>query len=202
MYVVGLTGGIGCGKTEAARVLASLGVPVVDVDVIARQLTCAGQETLKEIISVFGPEYLAADGNLDRAKMRELVFNDVGARKELEGIMHPAIHEYALKEMMQNSSAPYQVLAISLLFENNRYKNNITRSLVIDCEEPLQIERTIKRSGLSEQTVRGIMAAQVSRATRLRLADDIIENNGTLDELHEKVREIHKKYMKACTLSE
>lgn len=202
MLVIGLTGGIGCGKSEAARMFAALGVPVVDVDVIARQLTSPGKEVLKEIASVFGPEYIAADGSLDRAKMRDKVFNDVGARKELEGIMHPAIYDQALKEIEQNRSAPYQILAISLLFENNRYKNVVSRSLVIDCAESQQIERTMKRSGVSEETVRNIMAAQVSRATRLKRADNVIENSGTLDELREKVAAMHKNYLKACSASE
>lgn len=202
MFVVGLTGGIGCGKSEAARCFAKLGVPIVDVDVIARQLTMAGQETLNEIVDVFGKEYLLPDGNLNRALMREKVFNDMAARKDLESIIHPAIHTQALKELDQNSAAPYQILAISLLFENQRYKDNVTRSLVIDCDESLQITRTMKRSGISEQTVRGIMAAQVSRATRIKMADDLIENEGTLDELHQKITEIHQKYMQACTVSQ
>jgi dephospho-CoA kinase len=202
MYVVGLTGGIGCGKSEAARSFARLGVPIVDVDVIARQLTMAGQETLQEIIDVFGKEYLLPDGNLNRALMREKVFNDIAARKDLESIIHPAIHAQALKEMQDNSSAPYQILAISLLFENQRYKDNVTRSLVIDCDESLQVVRTMKRSGISEQTVRGIMAAQVSRAMRIKMADDLIENEGTLEELHQKIVEIHKKYLQACADSE
>lgn len=201
MYVVGLTGGIGCGKSEAARCFAKLGVPVVDVDVIAHQLTTAGQETLRDIIDVFGEEYLLPNGNLNRDAMREKVFGDMAARKDLESILHPAIHACALKEMEQNADAPYQVLAISLLFENQRYKDNVTRSLVIDCDESLQVTRTMKRSGLSEQTVRGIMAAQVSRATRIKMADDLIENEGTLEELHEKIAEMHQKYMQACTVS-
>lgn len=202
MYVVGLTGGIGCGKSEAARSFAKLGVPIVDVDVIARQLTTAGQATLGEIVDVFGKEYLLPDGNLNRALMREKVFNDMAARKDLESIMHPAIHTQALQEMQDNRDAPYQILAISLLFENQRYKDNVTRSLVIDCDESLQIIRTMKRSGISEQTVRGIMAAQVSRATRIKMADDLIENEGSLEELHQKIAEIHKKYMQACIVSE
>ena len=201
MYVVGLTGGIGCGKSEAARCFAKLGVPVVDVDVIAHQLTTAGQETLRDIIDVFGEAYLLPDGNLNRDAMREKVFNDIAARKDLESILHPAIHARALKEVEQNANAPYQVLAISLLFENQRYKDNVTRSLVIDCDESLQVTRTMKRSGLSEQTVRGIMAAQVSRPTRIKMADDLIENEGTLEELHAKIVEMHQKYMQACIVS-
>ncbi len=202
MFVVGLTGGIGCGKSEAARIFAKLGVPIVDVDVIARHLTTAGQPVLQEIISAFGTEFLGADGNLNRAAMREKVFTDIAARKDLEGIMHPAIYDQALLELAQNKSAPYQVLAISLLFENNRYKNDVTRSLVIDCDEALQVSRTMQRSGLTEQVVRGIMAAQVSRDIRRKLADDLIENNGSIEELSKKIAEMHKKYMHACIVSE
>lgn len=202
MFVVGLTGGIGCGKSEAARMFAKLGVPIVDVDVIARRLTTAGQPVLQEIISAFGTEFLDVDGNLNRAAMREKIFNNIAARKDLEGIMHPAIYDQALLELAQNKSAPYQILAISLLFENNRYKNDVNRSLVIDCDEALQISRTMLRSGLTEQAVRGIMAAQVSRDIRRKLADDLIENNGSIEELSKKIAEIHEKYMHTCIVSE
>jgi len=202
MYVVGLTGGIGCGKSEAARVFERLGVPVVDVDLIARQITQPGEETLSEIIEIFGKDYLLPDGNLDRAKLRDRVFTDIAARKDLEGIIHPVIHERALEGLEANKDTPYQVLAISLLFENQRYKDVVTRSLVMDCDEQLQVERTMKRSGLTEEIVRGIMAAQVSRATRLKMADDTIVNEGSLEELAQKVEGMHKKYMQACRVSE
>jgi dephospho-CoA kinase len=202
MYVVGLTGGIGCGKTEAARIFARLGVPVVDVDVIAREVTQPGEETLSEIIEIFGKEYLMADGSLNRPALRDKVFTDMAARKDLEGIIHPAIHERALEQLEANKDAPYQILAISLLFENQRYKDVVTRSLVMDCDENLQVERTMKRSGLSEEIVRGIMAAQVSRAVRLKMADDVIKNEGSLEELNQNVEQMHKKYMQACRVSE
>ncbi|HYG32784.1 MAG TPA: dephospho-CoA kinase [Methylophilaceae bacterium] len=202
MYVVGLTGGIGCGKSEAARVFERLGVPVVDVDLIARQITQPGEETLDEIIEIFGQGYLLPDGNLDRAKLRDRVFTDTAARKDLEAIIHPVIHERALQGLEANKDAPYQVLAISLLFENQRYKDVVTRSLVMDCEEDLQVKRTMKRSGLTEEIVRGIMAAQVSRAIRLKMADDVIVNEGSLEELAKNVEDMHKKYMQACRVSE
>lgn len=200
MFVVGLTGGIGCGKSEAARQFAKLGVPIVDVDVIARQLTTAGHPVLKEIISVFGNEYLGADGNLNRAAVRKKIFSDMAARKDLECLIHPAIYDQSILELKQNAQAenqtmPYQILAISLLFENQRYKDDIDRSLVMDCDEALQVTRTMKRSGLSEEEVRAVMAAQVSRATRIKLADDLIENNGTLEDLNQKIAEMHKKYI-------
>lgn len=202
MYVVGLTGGIGCGKSEAARIFARLGVPVVDVDLIARQLTQPGEETLSEIIEIFGQDYLLQDGNLNRSKLRDKVFTDIAARKDLEGIIHPVIHERALTELEANKDAPYQILAISLLFENQRYKDVVTRSLVMDCSEQLQVERTMKRSGLTEEIVRGIMAAQVSRAIRLKMADDVVVNEGSIEELAQKVEDMHKKYMQACRVSE
>jgi len=202
MYVVGLTGGIGCGKSEAARVFERLGVPVVDVDLIARQITQPGEETLDEIIEIFGQDYLLPDGNLDRAKLRDRVFTDTAARKDLEAIIHPVIHERAIQGLEANKDAPYQVLAISLLFENQRYKDVVTRSLVMDCEEDLQVKRTMKRSGLTEEIVRGIMAAQVSRAIRLKMADDVIVNEGSLEELAKNVEDMHKKYMQACRVSE
>lgn len=202
MYVVGLTGGIGCGKTEAARIFARLGVPVVDVDLIAHQLTQPGEETFSEIIDIFGKDYLLPDGSLNRAALRDKVFTDIAARKDLEGILHPAIHERALRELEASQDAPYQILAISLLFENQRYKDVVTRSLVMDCGEQLQVERTMKRSGLTEEIVRGIMAAQVSRAIRLKMADDVIVNEGSLEDLTQKIEEMHKKYMQACRVSE
>ncbi len=202
MFVVGLTGGIGSGKSEAARMFTALGVPVVDVDVISHQLTSIGSPQLKEIIDVFGKSYLLADGSLDRAALREKIFSDTAARKQLEAILHPAIYEQVLQELNKYSKAPYQILAIPLLFEGSRYQNIINRTLVIDCDDSLQIARSVKRSSLSEQAVIAIMRAQVSRKVRLALADDVIENNGSLQELSKKIAEIHKKYMQTCIVSE
>ncbi|HLD09941.1 MAG TPA: dephospho-CoA kinase, partial [Methylophilaceae bacterium] len=194
--------GIGSGKSEAAQIFASLGVPVVDVDAISHQLTSAGSPVLKEIINVFGKSYLLADGSLDRAALREKVFADEAARRQLEEILHPAIHEQALQALSKNTGAPYQILVIPLLFEGSRYQDIINRTLVIDCDESLQIARAIKRSGLSEQAVITIMGVQVSRKMRLALADDVIENNGSLQELSKKIEQIHKKYMQTCIVSE
>lgn len=202
MFVVSLTGGIGSGKSEAAQMFAALGVPVVDVDAISHQLTSIGSPILKEIINIFGKSYLLADDSLDRAALREKIFSDTAARKQLEAILHPAIYEQALQELSKNTSAPYQILVIPLLFEGSRFQSIINRTLVIDCDESLQIARTIQRSGLSEQAVVAIMRAQVSRKVRLALADDVIENNGNLEELSKKITRIHKKYMHTCIVSE
>ncbi len=201
MFVVGLTGGIGSGKSEAAKIFVKLGVPVVDVDEISHQLTSVGSPVLKEIIDVFGKSYLLADGTLDRAALREKVFSDAAARKQLEAILHPAIYEQALLALNRNK-APYQVLVIPLLFEGDRYLGIINRTLVIDCDESLQIARATQRSGLSKQAVIAIMQTQTPRQKRSALADDVIENNDSLQELGEKIEQIHKKYMQACIVSE
>src|SRR5690606_6551647 len=150
---------------------------------IAHESTAAGQSLLDEIVEVFGKDYLLADGSLDRKAMRDKVFADESARKQLEAILHPAIHRQALLEMKKHAAkkVPYQLLVIPLLFEGNRYQDIVNRTLVIDCEESLQIARAMQRNKeLSEQAVRGIMNAQVPREKRIELADDVIENNGSL----------------------
>lgn len=202
MFVVGLTGGIGSGKSEAAQLFAKLGVPIVDVDAISHQLTSVGNPVLKEVINVFGKRYLLADGSLDRTALREKIFADDAARHQLEEILHPAIHKQALQELSKNTGAPYQILVIPLLFEGGHYQGIINRTLVIDCDESLQVARTIERSGLSEQAVMAVMRVQVARKIRLALADDVIKNNGSLQELSEKIARIHKKYMQTCIVSQ
>ena len=201
MFVVGLTGGIGSGKSEAARLFAALGVPVIDVDAISHQLTAPGQPILQNIANALGRQFLSPDGALDRVALRAHVFADNAARLQLEKLLHPAIRQAALLQLAANQNSAYQILSIPLLFEGDGYRNIVNRTLVIDCDETLQIQRTMQRNGLSEQAVRAIMAAQVSRAQRNQLADDIIENNGTLDELSQKVREKHKNYLQACIVS-
>lgn len=202
MYVVALTGGIGAGKSEAANVFSSLGVPVVDVDVISRNLTAADQPLVKEIAKVFGNEFVTDDGALNRSLMRERIFSVDADRKKLEAILHPAIHAQALRELYANNTAPYQILAIPLFFETNRYSGIVKSTLLIDCDESLQISRTTNRPGMTEDTVRSIIAAQASRSFRRALASDIIENNSTIEELHKNVKEKHEKYMQACLVSE
>ena len=202
MFVVGLTGGIGSGKSEAARLFAALGVPVIDVDHISHQLTAPGQPILQDITNAVGRQFLLPDGRLDRAALRAHVFADNTARLQLEKILHPAIRQAALLQLAANQNSAYQILTIPLLFEGDTYHNIVNRTLVIDCDEARQIQRTMQRSGLTEQAVRTIMAAQISRAQRNQLADDIIDNNGTLDELSQKVQEKHKKYLQACIVSQ
>jgi dephospho-CoA kinase len=202
MYVVALTGGIGAGKSEAAKIFASLGVPIVDVDVISRRLTGPGQPIMEKIADAFGRDFLTEDGALNRPAMRERIFANDDDRKKLEAILHPVIHSHALRELDQNREAPYQILAIPLFFETNRYSGLVKRILLVDCDESLQISRTMNRNGMTEHTVRAIIAAQASRSYRRALANDIIENNGSIDVLAEKVKELHEKYMQACLLSD
>ena len=202
--IVALTGGIGSGKSEVARQFATLGVPIVDADVIAHALTAAGQPLLNEISHLFGADFLNSDGTLNRAKLREHVFNNTAERLKLESLLHPAIHQQALKQLAENEHLlhpAYQLLVIPLLFENNRYNGVANKILVVDCNENLQISRAMARSNMQESDVKDMMNAQVARNVRLKFADEIIENNGTLLELKEKVALIHKKLINTCIVS-
>lgn len=198
MFIVGMTGGIGCGKSEAARLFAELGVPIVDVDIISHQLTAAGQPLLKNITQHFGIEVLNQNGNLNRAILREKIFASDEARKALEAILHPAILAQTIKALKENASAPYQILAIPLLFESEHYVKIINRSLVIDCDPEMQIARASQRDGLSREAIQKIIDVQMPRAKRNALADDIILNNGSIAELREKVRQLHERYINTC----
>jgi dephospho-CoA kinase len=202
LYIIGLTGGIGCGKSEVSRLFSELGVPVVDVDIISHQLTTKGEATLQAIVNQFGKQVLHKNGSLNRAHLREIIFNDTEARNTLEAIMHPAIFERTQIELKKNISMPYQVLVIPLLFENNRYQKLINRSLVIDCDTATQIDRASKRDGSSNTQIEKIIAAQLPRETRNQLADDIISNNGSLNELKEKVIQLNDKYRNTCAVNQ
>jgi dephospho-CoA kinase len=204
MLIIALTGGIGSGKSEAAKQFALLGVPIVDTDIISHELTAVGQPILADISSAFGADFLMADGTLNRAKLRAHVFENKEERLKLEAILHPAIRAQALKQLAENESKlqpNYQILVLPLLFENDRYASIAHKVWVIDCDESLQIKRAMARSKLSETQVKAIMDAQVSRAARLARADEVIENNGTLEEMIEKVVNINKKFIKTCIVS-
>ena len=204
MQTIVLTGGIGSGKSEAARQFAALGVPVVDVDAIAHALTAKGQAMLTQIQQLFGADVFQADGALDRAKLGALVFKDPEQRIKLEALMHPAIYQQAMQQLKghaKNSTAPYQILVIPLFFESTRYQHVPDKILVIDSHEPLQLARSMRRNGSPAATVQAVMDAQVSRERRLAGADDVIENNGSLAELQEKIGQIHKKFIKTCIVN-
>ncbi|HQO15631.1 MAG TPA: dephospho-CoA kinase [Methylotenera sp.] len=201
MSIIALTGGLGSGKSEAAKQFAKLGVPVVDTDVIAHALTAVGSPVLTQISQLFGPQFLTKDGALDRTKLRTHVFTNPQERSKLEALLHPLIRANALKQLAENEHQlhpDYQVLVIPLLFENNQYQTSIHKTLVIDCDEQLQISRAMARSQLSQAEAQAILDAQVTRATRLKLADEVIENNGTLAELTESVEKMHQKLLKIC----
>jgi dephospho-CoA kinase len=202
MMIIGLTGGIGSGKSEAARLFAGLGVPVVDTDGIAHSLTAIGQPALQEIATALGDDILNPDGSLNRALLRRRAFADAGMRKRLEAILHPLIRMQAKQQLARNPEAPYQILVVPLLFETGGYRDLIDRSLVIDCDEAQQIRRAMMRSQLSEAEVQAIMAAQLPRNQRLAAADDVIVNDGNLEHLAAQVLEKHEKYIKTCIVSQ
>ncbi|MEQ1773242.1 MAG: dephospho-CoA kinase [Burkholderiales bacterium] len=193
-FCVGLTGGIGSGKSSAARLFQALGAGIVDVDEISHALTKPGGAGIPGIISQFGRETIAADGSLDRARMRDLVFNDAQAKSRLEAVLHPLIGQKA-KDQVAHASEPYVLLVVPLLLERNAYKDLVQRIAVVDCSEQTQIERTMRRSQLSEATVRAIMAAQISRADRLVNADDVLNNDGGESSLQKQVAALHERYL-------
>ncbi len=199
IYRVGLTGGIGCGKSTVASLFKECGVLVIDSDVISHQMTQSGGMAIAEIREAFGDDYIDASGALDRVRMRQLIFSDHAAKLKLEAILHPLIRAQILVQVDNaniNSTlaSPYLLLVIPLLFETLSYHELVHRTLVVDCAESTQVARTIRRSGLDEQTVRAIMASQITRAERLRLADEIIQNDGNLDTLRQEVRQLHLHY--------
>ncbi len=176
--IIGLTGGIGCGKTRVSDRLALLGVPVIDADVIARGLTAPGGEAMAEIAATFGVDYVNAEGGLDRTRMRALVFSDAAQKRRLEAILHPRILARAQEEIRRHSAASWLVLVVPLLDAGSPWRALMNRVVVVDCDPEQQIARTMIRSGLSEDTVREILRQQPDRASRLALADEIINNCG------------------------
>lgn len=193
-FCVGLTGGIGCGKTSVSRLFAGLGAGVVDTDEISHALTAAGGAAMGLIESTFGADFIQADGALDRAAMRALVFADGAAKAHLEAILHPMIHARA-RIAVEQSTAPYTILVVPLLLETGSYRDVINRVLVVDCDECLQIARSMQRSGLTEAQVRAIMASQLSRSARRAGAHDVLMNDGSRDDLLEQVYLLHQTYL-------
>ncbi len=194
-FVVGLTGGIGSGKSAAADCFAALGVGLVDTDAIAHELTAAGGAAMPALVAAFGAEVAAADGALDRGRMRRLAFADPSARGRLEGILHPLIRKLSA-ERCRLAGSPYVILAVPLLVESGSYRERCDRIVAVDCPESLQISRVMARNGLSEAEVRAIMATQASRAERLAVADDVIANDGDLANLEMRVGELHREYLR------
>ena len=194
--IVGLTGGIGSGKSTVARLFAEHGAGIIDTDAIAHQLTQAGGEAIAPIRAAFGNDYLKADGALDRAKMRALIFSDAAAKQRLEQILHPLIFEQAKAQLRQLQASPYIVVVVPLLPESRTFRQLVQRVLVVDCDKNTQIARVIGRSSMSEAEVRAIIARQTPRAERLQLADDVIRNDAGLDSLAGQVAALHERYAK------
>jgi dephospho-CoA kinase len=175
----------------------ALGAGVVDTDVISREFTAAGGGAMADIARDFGSEYVGADGSLDRARMRALVFADPQAKTRLEAILHPRIRA-TTRERIAQARAPYVLIVVPLLFETGAYRELIDRVLVVDCDEAQQVARVVARSGLAEDEVRRIMKAQLSRAERLARADDVLVNDGDINSLREHVEELHARYIAAA----
>jgi dephospho-CoA kinase len=194
-FVVGLTGGIGSGKSAAADCFAARGIAVVDTDAIAHELTAVGGAAMPALLAEFGPEVAAPDGALDRATVRRLVFADPAARGRLEAILHPLILTLA-DERCRDALSAYVILAVPLLVESGTYRERCNRIVAVDCPENLQISRVMARSKLSETEVRAIMAAQASRAERLAVADDVLDNGGDLHHLEIQIADLHRKYLR------
>jgi len=192
--VVGLTGGIGSGKSAAAEEFGRLGATVVDTDAIAHELTQSGGAAIGEIRRRFGSAYVEPTGAMDRAKMRALVFRDPAAKRKLEQLLHPMIRAESERRIAA-ASGPYVIHVVPLLVESAEYRQRVARVLVVDCPEAVQVERVRRRSSLSEEEVRRIIGAQIKSEVRLTAADDVIDNAGTLDALHKQVRELHVRYL-------
>jgi dephospho-CoA kinase len=194
MLRIGLTGGIGSGKSTVCRLFAALGIPIIDSDRIAHDLVAPGEEALEQLAAAFGPDILDGEGALDRAVLRERVFRDEAMRKRLEEILHPLIR-IQLHNRLETLDAPYVIIAIPLLLEKG-WQAEVDRILVIDTDESTQIERTIRRDGVSREIVQRIMQAQVSRTERVEAAGDIIYNIGRKDALKARVDELHQQYLR------
>jgi dephospho-CoA kinase len=193
MLRIALTGGIGCGKTEACRIFQQqYDVPVIDTDLIARQLVQPGKEALQQIISAFGEYILLPDGTQNRAALANTVFNNESKRRQLEAILHPKIRN-AVEQQIKQLNAPYVIVAIPLLIETGQ-QSDYDRVLVIDCEPSQQLARALQRDQRNAQQVQTIIDAQISRAQRLQAADDVIDNSKDIEFLQQQIAQLHTKY--------
>ena len=190
---IGLTGGIASGKSTVADLFAEHDVPIIDTDVIARQLVQLGMPALDEIRTAFGDAVFDSQGQLDRASMREVVFSDASRREQLESILHPRIRDEAIAQSGA-TNGPYQIIVVPLLVESPM-RDLMDRVLVVDCDEETQLNRLLARDAGNEDQARRILAAQASRADRLGIADDVISNDGDLETTRQQVDALHEKYL-------
>jgi dephospho-CoA kinase len=199
-YVVGLTGGIGSGKSAVAELFAQRGITVVDTDAIAHALTTSAGAAMAAIRAEFGDAAAGADGALDRAAMRAMVFADPSARKRLEAILHPLIRAESERQIADKpAGSAYAILMVPLLIESGDYRKRVNRIAVVDCAESTQIERVVSRSGLARSEIERILAAQATRAERLAAADDVIDNDGALAGLAPQIERLHHRYLELAS---
>lgn len=192
-FILGITGGIGSGKSAATQWFESQGIHVVDADIVAREIVAPGQAALAAIQQTFGDWVLLADGSLDRRALREHIFQDPAARQQLEKITHPAIRQSIIQQLQQAQS-PYVILVSPLLFESNQHQL-VQHSLLIDVDEATQIQRASQRDGHSIEHIQQIIAAQMPRHQKQQLANDIVLNNGSLDALYQQLKVLHLAYL-------
>ena len=192
--IIGLTGGIGSGKTSATKFFSAEGVAVIDADTIAHELTGAQGDAIPNIKKYFGVDFITKDGELNRKKMQSRIFSDINSRKKLERILHPLIQTEVMHRI-ETASSPYIIVVVPLLLETGDYCEIVTRILVVDCNEEYQISRTVSRDGLNKEEVRAIIATQKSRQARLNQADDVIVNDTDISGLQEKVKLQHNIYL-------
>ena len=197
-YVVGITGGIGSGKTAVSDRFRSLGIDIADCDIAARRVVDPGRTALDSIAGRFGTEVLHGDGTLNRSALRERIFDDAGERRWLELLLHPLINQW-VRDVLRAATSPYAILVNPLMRQRDPRADRI---LVVDLPEATQIERAAARDGVAESQVRTILASQPDRRSRLKLADDILTNDGSLDDLHAAVDRLHERYVKLAAASE
>jgi dephospho-CoA kinase len=193
-YTVGLTGGIGSGKSTIGSVFAGHGIAVVDTDAIAHEISAPGGQAIQALREMFGPDAIAADGSMDRDWMRRRVFEDASERTRLESILHPMIRQITNDRMMAATSA-YVVLDVPLLVESGNWSRRCDRVLVVDCQVETQISRVMARNQLSRERIESIIAAQATREQRLAAADDVIDNNGDLNTARAQADRLHEQYL-------
>lgn len=197
-FCIGLTGGIGSGKSTVAEMFRRLGADIIDTDVISHDLTQRGATAYQAILDAFGKDYAQSDGSLDRARLRARVFSDAAAKARLEAILHPMIRAQVAAALAK-ATGPYAILVVPLLIETGAYKNMIQRILVVDCPEEEQVRRAMARSGLGADEVRAIMSAQVTRAQRLAAADDVLTNSADMADLEQEIRQLDARYRQLAT---
>jgi len=195
--VVGLTGGIGSGKSAAAEIFRACGVEVIDADSLAREVVEPGQPALNDIAAHFGSDILTSEGRLDRAALRKIVFSNPEHKSWLEKLLHPLIAEL-LQRRLNATKSPYAILESPLLLETEQHKL-VDRVLVIDVNQEIQVDRSVRRDGSDEELIRSIIASQINRAERIQHADDLVSNEESLEQLRENIEALHSKYLEMIT---